>query len=89
MSDILKKLTKEMQKVQDPKRFTHTLGVEYTAAALAMRYSEDVERAQIAGLLHDCPDRFFQGDQCRYLDYMYCLRVVDDFADPGKRSVVI
>ena len=36
-----------------------------------------------------CPDRFFQGDQCRYLDYMYCLRVVDDFADPGKRSVVI
>ena len=47
MSDILKKLTKEMQKVQDPKRFTHTLGVEYTAAALAMRYSEDVERAQI------------------------------------------
>ena len=27
MSDILKKLTKEMQKVQDPKRFTHTLGV--------------------------------------------------------------
>ena len=43
-----------MQKVQDPKRFTHTLGVEYTAAALAMRYSEDVERAQIAGLLHDC-----------------------------------
>ena len=43
-----------MQKVQDPKRFTHTLGVEYTAAALAMRYGEDVERAQIAGLLHDC-----------------------------------
>ena len=54
MSDILKKLTKEMQKVQDPKRFTHTLGVEYTAAALAMRYGEDVVRAQIAGLLHDC-----------------------------------
>ena len=54
MSDILKKLTKEMQKVQDPKRFTHTLGVEYTAAALAMRYGEDMERAQIAGLLHDC-----------------------------------
>lgn len=28
--------------------------MEYTAAALAMRYGEDVERAQIAGLLHDC-----------------------------------
>ena len=54
MSDILKKLTKEMEKVQDPKRFTHTLGVEYTAAALAMRYGADLEKAQLAGLLHDC-----------------------------------
>lgn len=54
MSDILKKLTKEMEKVQDPKRFTHTIGVEYTAAALAMRYGENLEKAQLAGLLHDC-----------------------------------
>ena len=52
MSDILKKLTKEMQKVQDPKRFTHTLGVEYTAAALAMRYGSDAESAHIAGPPH-------------------------------------
>ena len=43
-----------MEKVQEPKRFVHTQGVEYTAAALAMRYGEDVERAQVAGLLHDC-----------------------------------
>lgn len=54
MSDCLKKLTKEMQEVQDPKRFTHTLGVEYTAAALAMRYGRELQQAQIAGLLHDC-----------------------------------
>ena len=54
MSDLLKKLTKEMEKVQDSKRFVHTMGVEYTAAALAMRYGKDVEQAQIAGLLHDC-----------------------------------
>ena len=36
MSDVLKKLTREMEKVQEPKRFVHTQGVEYTAAALAM-----------------------------------------------------
>ena len=54
MSDILKELTREMEKVQSPKRFTHTLGVEYTAAALAMRYGENLEKAQLAGLLHDC-----------------------------------
>ena len=54
MSDTLRKLTREMEKVQDQKRFVHTQGVEYTAASLAMRYGEDVERAQVAGLLHDC-----------------------------------
>lgn len=50
----LKKITKEMEKVQDSKRFHHTLGVSYTAAALAMRYGEDINKAQLAGLLHDC-----------------------------------
>lgn len=35
-------------------RFEHTLGVEFTAAALAMRYGEDLYKARIAGLLHDC-----------------------------------
>lgn len=50
----LKKITKAMEKSLDDKRFEHTLGVEYTAAALAMRYGESIENAQIAGLLHDC-----------------------------------
>ena len=50
----LKHLRKEVKKVQDSKRYEHTLGVEYTAAALAMRYSADLVKAQIAGLLHDC-----------------------------------
>lgn len=43
-----------MKKVQDAKRFAHTLGVEFTAAALAMRYQADITAAQTAGLLHDC-----------------------------------
>ena len=42
-----------MEKAQDAKRFAHTLGVEFTAAALAMKYQADVTDAQIAGLLHD------------------------------------
>lgn len=50
----LRKLRKKMEKVQDAKRFAHTLGVEFTAAALAMKYQADVTDAQIAGLLHDC-----------------------------------
>ena len=38
----------------DEKRFEHTLGVEFTAAALAMRFGADVYKAELAGLLHDC-----------------------------------
>lgn len=50
----LKKLRKAMEKTLDAERFEHTLGVEYTAAALAMRYGAAVKDAQLAGLLHDC-----------------------------------
>ena len=53
-SSNLKKIRKAMEKSLDSKRFDHTLGVEYTAAALAMRYNEDITKAQTAGLLHDC-----------------------------------
>lgn len=50
----IKKLTKAMEEVQTGKRFLHTLGVEYTSAALAMKYGVPVYNAQLAGLLHDC-----------------------------------
>lgn len=36
------------------KRFIHTMGVAYTATSLAMTYGADMEKAEIAGLLHDC-----------------------------------
>jgi predicted HD superfamily hydrolase involved in NAD metabolism len=38
----------------DPERYQHSLGVAYTAAALAMNYGRDVQQARLAGLLHDC-----------------------------------
>jgi len=50
----IKKLTKEMEKIQDKKRYQHSIGVAYTAISLAMRYEVDLKDAQIAGLLHDC-----------------------------------
>ncbi|MBR3509530.1 MAG: bis(5'-nucleosyl)-tetraphosphatase (symmetrical) YqeK [Lachnospiraceae bacterium] len=52
--DILKKLTNAMEEVQTGKRFQHTLGVEFTAASMAMKYGMPVWQAQLAGLLHDC-----------------------------------
>lgn len=51
---FLRELRKKVKKAQDEKRFEHTLGVEFTAAALAMRYGGSVTDAQVAGILHDC-----------------------------------
>ncbi|SNX55164.1 bis(5'-nucleosyl)-tetraphosphatase (symmetrical) YqeK [Thermoanaerobacterium sp. RBIITD] len=36
------------------KRFKHSIGVMDTAVKLAERYGADVEKARVAGLLHDC-----------------------------------
>lgn len=49
-----KKIRKAMEKVQDEKRFEHTIGVAYTAMALAMKYDVPIKDAEVAGLLHDC-----------------------------------
>ena len=48
------KMQKKLKKYIDEARYQHTLGVMYTAAALAMCYGADPEQAQVAGLLHDC-----------------------------------
>lgn len=48
------KMQKKLQNYIDEMRYIHTQGVMYTAAALAMCYGEDLERTQVAGLLHDC-----------------------------------
>jgi predicted HD superfamily hydrolase involved in NAD metabolism len=40
-------------KIND-KRFVHSVAVEYVAGSMAMVLGEDVEKARVAGLLHDC-----------------------------------
>ncbi len=49
-----KSIIKDLEKNLDSKRFAHTMGVAHTAACLAMRYDYDMNRAYLAGLLHDC-----------------------------------
>lgn len=51
-----------------PSRFKHTQGVMYTAACLAMRYDYDVNKAMLAGLLHDCTKCFSNEEQIVYCD---------------------
>lgn len=52
------------------KRYEHSLGVMDTAINLATFYKVDVEKAKIAGLLHDC---------AKFKDSQYLLKRVNDF----------
>lgn len=47
-------IKKKLKKSQDKERYEHTKGVMYTAGCLAMAYGYDMEKAMLAGLLHDC-----------------------------------
>lgn len=47
-------IQERLRQKQNGRRFTHTLGVQYTSACLAMKYGADIHRAELAGLLHDC-----------------------------------
>ena len=49
-----RKIQKKLYKKLDSHRYQHTLGVMYTCGALAMRYGYDLEKAMLAGLMHDC-----------------------------------
>lgn len=48
------KIEKKLAKYLDQPRFLHTMGVMYTSASLAMVHGCDLQKAQAAGLLHDC-----------------------------------
>lgn len=48
------KIRRAMEKELSAGRYTHTLGVAYTASSLAMAHGENMEKAMLAGLLHDC-----------------------------------
>lgn len=47
-------IRKKVKKDLDKERYEHTKGVMYTAACLAMAYEADIDKAMLAGLLHDC-----------------------------------
>ena len=50
----IRDLKKELKKEMDESRYEHTLGVMYTCSSLAMRYGYDLDKAMLAGLMHDC-----------------------------------
>ena len=61
MDSRVPEIRKHLKKKLDAYRYEHTLGVEFTCQALAMRYGYDLDKADLAGLLHDSAKRFENG----------------------------
>ena len=55
-------MRRELQRRLNKNRFAHSIGVANTAVKLAKKFGADVDKAYIAGLLHDCA-REFENDQ--------------------------
>lgn len=76
MNHKITKIRRKLMTELDKERYEHTLGVMYTAASLAMCYDEDIDKALLAGLLHDCA-KCLPGDTKIKLCKKYHLNVSD------------
>lgn len=54
MNENFEDIKKDLKLILKKNRYEHTIGVMYTAASLAMCYEQDMKKAMLAGLLHDC-----------------------------------
>ncbi len=79
--EISQKLRKELEKELKPDRFDHTLGVAYTAASMAMIHGANVEKALIAGFLHDCAKCMSHEEQIKI-----CEKNKIDITDVERRN---
>lgn len=81
----IRDLKKELEDNLDSKRYEHTLSVAYTAACLAMRYGYNIEKAYIAGLLHDCAKCMSNKDK---IDYCEKHDIPINFAEQANPSLL-
>ncbi|MDD3252268.1 MAG: bis(5'-nucleosyl)-tetraphosphatase (symmetrical) YqeK [Lachnospiraceae bacterium] len=58
MNEQIITFRKQLKSKLDPMRYEHSLSVSFTCMALAMRYGYDLEKAELAGLMHDCAKRY-------------------------------
>lgn len=79
----LEQIKTKIKQVLSPSRYEHTLGVMYTAGALAMRYHEELYPALFAGLLHDCA-KGFPESACLSLCNTFQIPISDvEYKNPG------
>ncbi|WP_077610851.1 bis(5'-nucleosyl)-tetraphosphatase (symmetrical) YqeK [Clostridium sp. Marseille-P2415] len=73
MNDVILDLRNELRGILTPSRFEHTISVSFICTALAMRYEYDLDKAELAGLLHDCAKHYGDDEiikKCRKQDIL-------------------
>ncbi len=58
MKENIFNLRNELKGNLNPFRYEHTISVSFTSAALAMCYGVNLDKAELAGLLHDCAKHY-------------------------------
>ncbi len=83
----IKELHTYVKKTLPPKKYNHTLGVIKSAIILAKKHSVDVEKAEIASLLHDISKHMSLGEMKKYIkdkeliaSYGYSKNILHGFA---------
>lgn len=54
MDSQIPKLRKRLRSKLSGSRYEHSLSVSFTCVCLAMKYGYSLEKAEVAGLIHDC-----------------------------------
>lgn len=83
MDEQILSLQKKMSKELDKERYNHTLGVMYTSASLAMCHGANLQKAMIAGLLHDCAKGIPNSEKVKLCE-KYGIHITEvERANPG------
>lgn len=83
MNDRITTISEQLKKELDKARYDHTLGVMYTAGCLAMRYGEDMNKALLAGLLHDCAKCIPHNEKIRLCKINHIFISDTEMKNPG------
>ena len=66
--DLKEQIKKDLKEILSEKRYNHSLGVMEMACELAKLYDVDIEKAMLAGLLHDNAKEMSPEELLNYVD---------------------
>lgn len=82
MKEIILNLRNELKEKLTPQRYEHTISVSYICTALAMRYGADLDKSELAGLLHDCAKYYGDGNIIKKCEKQNILLSSDELKAP-------